>query len=68
MVDVHGEEKYDVPCSRSSSPTRSLVRVRLTDWRDLERVHTHSRVVDLKLAVASVDNVHDSVDWERRQG
>lgn len=50
------------PCSRAPGASRSLVRVRLTDRRDLERVHTHSRVVDLELAIASVDHVHDSVD------
>ena len=52
----------NVPSTGTTSSSRSLIRVRLTDRSDLQRVHSHSRIVDLEFTVSSIDNVHDTVD------
>ena len=54
-----------VPATRTTRATRPLVRVRLTDRRDLQRVHTDFRVVHLKLGVACVYDIQDTINYER---
>ena len=54
-----------VPATRTTRATRPLVRVRLTDRRDLQRVHTDFRVVHLQLAVPRVHDVQYTIDRQR---
>ena len=52
-----------VPATRTTRATRPLVRVRLTDRRDLQRVHTDFRVVHLELGVASINDIENAIDF-----
>jgi len=53
-----------LPASRSTGTTSPLVGVGLTDGGDLERIHTHLRVVYFELAVSGVHNVVDTIDCD----
>ena len=48
--------------ARAPRPPRALVRVRLADGRDLQRVHADLGVVHLQLRVPGVHDVQDAVD------
>ncbi|MCO5547112.1 hypothetical protein L7F22_000554 [Adiantum nelumboides] len=63
-----GVEAVGAAGARASGAAGALVGIGAADGRDLERVHAHTRIVDLELAVAGVDDVHDAVDGERRLG
>ena len=51
-----------LPASRSTGTTSPLVGIGLADRGDLERIHTHFRVVYLELAVSGIHNVVDTID------
>lgn len=52
----------ELPASGSTGTTSPLIGIGLAYRRDLERVHTHLRVVYLELTVSSVHNVMDTID------
>jgi len=52
----------DLPASRSTGTTSSLIGIGLADRSDLERVHTHLGVVNLELAVSGIHNVMNTID------
>jgi hypothetical protein len=56
------KEFVDSPASGSTSSTRSLTSVGLTDGSDLESVHSDFRIVHLEFRVSSIDDVEDSID------
>ena len=51
-----------LPASRPTGTTSPLIGIGLADGGDLERIHTHLRVVYLELAVPGVHNVVDTID------
>ncbi|KAI7165333.1 hypothetical protein KC349_g20 [Hortaea werneckii] len=57
-------ECFTWPCPAST--TSSLASVSLTDRCDLECIHSHARIVDLEFREASINNVHNAVDRQRR--
>lgn len=58
------KEELDSPASRSTSSTRSLTGVGLTDGSDLKSVHSDLGVVDLEFRVSSIHDVEYSIDCE----
>mmetsp|Transcript_4277 Transcript_4277/g.7890 ORF Transcript_4277/g.7890 Transcript_4277/m.7890 type:complete len:484 (+) Transcript_4277:523-1974(+) len=62
------EEAVAVPGTGSPSSTLSLIGVRLGNRRQLERIHSDLRVVDLELAVSGIDHIFDAVHSEGRLG
>ncbi len=51
-----------LPWTRTTSTTRTLIGVGLTDGKELQCIHTDTRVEDLQLAVAGINHIADTVD------
>ena len=52
----------DLPASRSTGTTSSLVGIGLADRCDLEGVHTHLGVVNFELTVSGIHNIMNTID------
>ena len=52
-----------LPASRSTGTTSPLVGIGLADGGDLERIHAHLGVVYLELAVSSIHDVMNTIDY-----
>mmetsp|Transcript_48960 Transcript_48960/g.116583 ORF Transcript_48960/g.116583 Transcript_48960/m.116583 type:complete len:518 (+) Transcript_48960:640-2193(+) len=68
MERLLGVEAEALARPRAPCPPCPLVRARLGDGRDEERLDADARVVHLLLREARVDHVHDTVDGERGLG
>ena len=52
-----------LPASRSTGTTSPLIGIGLADRSNLERIHTHLRVVYLELTVSGVHDVVNTIDY-----